>query len=354
MTEESSRAGFGAVTTLRLWLEVPRRLSRPGASSHTGWRAIPRRFVTGGGESRAPRGGVTLVELLVAIAIMAVLMALLLPAVQSAREAARRTSCRSQLKQIGLAMHNHEATHGNLPSNGWGWGWVGESDRGSGPRQPGGWIFQLLPHVEATGIQSLPKNRLLQTPLTLFVCPSRRSPEPSATVPTLNLRNAPWTPVSAKTDYAVNEGDFITDTPEGPPTLAAGDDPNYPWTDVSNATGICFLRSVIGLRDVTDGSSNTYLVGEKYVSRGNYRTAGDGGHDQSLYSGVDLDINRWTLDRPAQDATGLAERTFGSIHAGGCQFIFCDGSVRTISYSIDMVIHRQLGTRADGFPRGDY
>ena len=310
--------------------------------------------LVGTGSAGAPRCGVSLIELLVVIAIVAALMALLLPAVQAAREAARRTACRNHLKQIGLAMLNHESTHGRLPSNGWGWGWVGEPDRGSGKSQPGGWIYQLLPHVEATAVMSLPKERMVQTPVPLFVCPSRRSPEPSATLPTLNLRNAPWTPLSAKTDYAINEGDFITDTPEGPPTLVAGDDPNYPWTDVSKATGVCFLRSEIGLRDITDGASNTYLAGEKYVTRGNYRTAGDAGHDQSLYSGVDLDLNRWTLDPPSQDATGRGERSFGSIHVGGCQFLLCDGSVRTIRYNIDSVVHRQVGTRADGWPRGSF
>ena len=296
------------------------------------------------------RAGLSLVELLVVVAIVALLLAIVLPAVQAAREAARRTECRNHLKQIGLAFHNHESTHGRLPSNGWGWAWVGESDRGSGKSQPGGWIFQLLPYVDAAAIQSLPKKRLVQTPLALFVCPSRRSPGPSDNLPTINLRNAPWTSLVAKTDYAVNEGDFITDTPEGPPTLTAGDDPNYLWTDVSKASGVCFLRSEIAFGDITDGSSNTYLAGEKYVSRENYYTAGDAGHDQSLYSGVDLDINRWTLDPPSQDAKGFGERSFGSIHAGGCHFLFCDGSVRTIAYSIDSAVHRQLGHRHDGLP----
>ena len=297
------------------------------------------------------RSGFSLVELLVVIAIIAMLLALLLPAVQMAREAARRTQCRNNLKQLGLAMHNHESTLGRLPGNGWGWAWVGEPDRGSGKKQPGGWIYQLLPYVEATAVQSLPKDRLVQTPLALFVCPSRRPPDPSDNLRTINLRNAPWTPVVAKTDYAVNEGDFITNTPEGPPTLLAGDDPNYPWTDVSQATGVCFLRSELALRDISDGTSNTYLVGEKYVTRPNYRTAVDSGHDQSMYTGVDLDINRWTLGPPLQDGVVSAERYFGSAHSGGCHFLFCDGSVRTISYAIDTEVHRQTGHRHDGLPR---
>ncbi len=299
------------------------------------------------------RTGVTIIELLVVTAIIGMLAALILPAVQSAREAARRTECRNHLRQIGLAVHNLESTTGRLPSNGWGWGWVGEPDRGSGPSQPGGWIYQLLPYTDSTAVLSLPKERLVQTPVRLFVCPSRRSPAPTETLAMLNLRNAPWTPVSAKTDYAVNEGDYITDTPEGPASLPEGDNPNYPWTDVSHATGVCYLRSQLGLGDILDGTSNTYLAGEKYVSREHYNTAGDPGHDQSLYTGVDLDIARWTHVRPRQDAAELHPRSFGSIHAGGCHFLFCDGSIRLVSYHADTSVHRQLGARADGGPSGN-
>ncbi len=72
---------------------------------------------------------------------------------------------------------------------------------------------------------------------------------------------------------------------------------------------------------------------------------------QSMYTGVDLDINRWTLGPPLQDGVVSAERYFGSAHSGGCHFLFCDGSVRTISYAIDTEVHRQTGHRHDGLPR---
>lgn len=312
----------------------------------------------------APRTGFTLLELLVAIALIGILLALILPAVQSTRQAARRTQCRNNLRQIGLAIHNHESTYREFPSNGWGFLWIGDPDRGTGPRQPGGWIYQILPHLEGTAVADIGSGmagrakedalaELMGTPVPVFECPSRPGEGPLLSAPH-NFHNARWNPWVVKTDYAVNEGDFITDTRGGPPTIAAGDDPDYVWHDVSAATGVCFQRSRIRPADILDGMSHTYLAGEKYVQWDAYFTADDPGHDQSMYSGVDLDINRWTIDPPLPDGPADGVRRFGSAHTGACLFVMCDGSVREVAYSVDREVHRGLGNRKDGLPLGGF
>ncbi len=307
------------------------------------------------------RAGFTLVEVLVVISIIGVLIALLLPAVQAAREAARRAQCMSHLRQLGLAMENHVSTHGQYPSNGWGYLWVGCPDRGTGPEQPGGWIYNILRHLEQGNLRGLGRGmpaaeqsqalaRLVQTPVPVLFCPTRSSVGLSPTKPILIPRNADWVPLVAKTDYAVNEGDFITDTREGPRTLAEGDSGRYPWRDTSRATGICYQRSAVRPAAVRDGLSQTYLIGEKYVTRNNYGTDADPGYGQSAQSGVDVDINRWVTSPPQQDGDEVDMWRFGSAHSGGCHFIFCDGSTRLIGYQIDPEVHRRLGNRQDGLP----
>jgi prepilin-type N-terminal cleavage/methylation domain-containing protein len=308
---------------------------------------------------RPDRSGFTLVELLVSISVIGLLIALLLPAVQSTREAARVTQCRNNLRQMGIAAQNHIDVFGHFPSNGWGFLWVGDPDRGSGPKQPGGWIFSLLPFAEKKAVHDLgggmpafQKRVALADrdviPIELFKCPSRPGDVVGPQNPGFLPKNAEWTATVAKTDYAVNEGDFITNTMGGPASLAEGDDPAYKWTDVSKASGLSFQRSTIRPRDVTDGLSNTIFAGEKVVCRKMYGSADDSGFDQSLLSGVDLDINRWTIDPPEADGTSVAERQFGSAHTSGCQFTMADGSVRTTSYSVDQDVFRSAGNRGDG------
>lgn len=307
----------------------------------------------------ALRGGVSLLELVVVMAVIGILAALTIPAVQSAREAARRIQCTNNVRQLALAMQNHQSIHRVFPTNGWGYRWIGVPDRGSDKRQPGGWIYNLLPFLDQTALREMGRgeppvdqwealSRLMQTPLPAFRCPSRGGGSLSPHNPTLRPYNANWISMVAKTDYAVNEGDYITDTRAGPSTLKEGDSQTYPWRDTTKATGICFQRSRIGPAHIIDGMSQTYMLGEKYVSKRGYDSHVDPGHDQSMYSGVDLDINRWVVNPPIADSKAIHERSFGSVHRQGCHMALCDGSVRLVSYGIDAEVHRRLGNRRDG------
>ncbi|MEQ9407549.1 MAG: DUF1559 domain-containing protein [Fuerstiella sp.] len=308
---------------------------------------------------KSGRRGFTVIELMVVLAVIGILVALLVPAVLMAREAGRRTQCRNNLRQLGVAVHTFESTHQFYPSNGWGYLWIGDPDRGVGPKQPGGWIYQLLPFIEADALlkigagmtpaaKATALGKLCSHVLPLFQCPSRPAVGASALNLSLAFNNAVLPENVAKTHYAINEGDYITGTPGGPLTLEEGDAPTYSWTDVSQATGISFLRSAVRPADVTDGTSHTYLIGEKCVSRDGYLNASDDGFDQPLYSGVDLDIARWTTGPPLPDGLSPEVRRFGSAHADGAMFVYCDGSVRMVSFLIDAEVHQDSGNRHDG------
>ncbi|MCH2113302.1 MAG: DUF1559 domain-containing protein [Pirellulales bacterium] len=316
------------------------------------------------------RVGFTLVELLVVIAIIGVLVALLLPAVQAAREAARRTQCLNHLKQIGLGSMSHHDVHSHFPSGGWGFLWVGDPDRGFGEAQPGGWAYNILPFIEqqtlhdlgagTTGDAREQANSIrIGTPLETLNCPSRR---PATTYPAgtiyKHLREPNHTASTAdvaRSDYAANGGENIFPYGTGPNSYAV--EARFSWPDQSTATGIMYGRSNVGMRQITDGTSNTYMVAEKYLNPDKYSTGTDSGDNENMYMGFNEDIVRWTGDGvelllpPLPDTPGVWGRNgFGSAHAGLMNAAFCDGSVRSISYSIDEEIHRRLGNRKDGLP----
>lgn len=314
------------------------------------------------------RCGFTLVELLVVIAIIGILVALLLPAVQSAREAARRTQCSNNLKQIGLAMLNHESTYGFFPSGGWGWNWTGDPDRGTGLTQPAGWNYPILPQLEQTAVYSLGTDgqrdvitdqqrdgALLrdQTPIPAFVCPSRRNnivyPRPK----NMTYNNGRAVSKAAVLDYAANAGDTAPAWYGGPGSIAAAETFNWNTGGAQNNTGISYARSLIRMGDIIDGTTNTYLVGEKYMQPIEYATGNDPADDFGMYEGCAHDTYRWCDNgrTPLQDRNGFADvNRFGGPHSAGCMFVLCDGSVRGISYGIDPVIHSRLGNRGDRLP----
>jgi prepilin-type N-terminal cleavage/methylation domain-containing protein/prepilin-type processing-associated H-X9-DG protein len=298
------------------------------------------------------RRAFTLVELLVVIAIIAILIGLLLPAVQKVREAAARIQCQNNLKQIGLACHMNHDNYGFLPSGGWGWNWVGDPSRGGGPRQPGGWVFQILPYVEEQNVftQAGSPNGALQmiaTPLKLFNCPSRRlgGPYPGNSF-YFNYGGIVATQM-ARTDYAANAGDQAPDEIYGgPSSLAQGDDPNYGWPYTGNFTGVIFQRSTVKMTDIQNGTSNTFLAGEKYLNPSAYSNGSDGGDNENMYVGFDNDISRTTDFPPQQDTPGYGNTfIFGSPHTGGLNMLHCDGSVEFVSFGVDPNVFRRAGNR---------
>ncbi len=311
--------------------------------------------------SHAKRG-FTLVELLVVIAIIGILIGLLLPAVQSAREAARNLQCLNHLKNLGLAAQNHHQAHGSFPSGGWGHRWVGDSEMGFGRSQPGGWIFSLLPYVEQESLHRLgaglpdadklaAHTQVVQTPLNIVHCPSRRAPQLYPYNPgTLDgniPHNANKADPIAKSDYCANAGGNYTGYVSGPTTISSWETYAFP-TDLS---GTVYAASEVSMAMIRDGTTHTLLFGEKKLNPDRYTTWEGGGDSQSMYIGHDSDVLRWAgpdapLSRDRQGETG--DLSFGGPHPGGCNFVFCDGSVRSVSYSIDVETYGRLGNRADG------
>ena len=381
---------------------------------------------------RPPPSAFTLVELLVVITIIGILIALLLPAVQAAREAARKLQCANQLKQMGMACLNHEAAQGFLPTGGWGNYWSGDPDRGFDWRQPGGWLYNILPFMERDNIHDLGKNGdsthgdydstkagsysgssaalryssgiglAEQTPINDYYCPSRRQARIyyAGNCVYVNLSNAgrPQPVMTGQSDYAANGGWLTFETGYGggsgwpiasvnPGSIQNADTYGQTYfagqkSGYKNSSGVMIYGSMVRLRNIKDGASNTYLAGEKYMNPDGYTPmkAGDFvdyGSDQSWDHGTDFDTTRWTADDcllngsqvnnynaasvpyqsctpqfaypPAQDQPGVGNLfSFGSAHAISTNMVYCDGSVHAIAYTIDQMVHIWLSSKDDG------
>ena len=318
--------------------------------------------------SHRNRPAFTLIELLVVIAIIAILIGLLLPAVQKVREAAARMQCSNNLKQLGLAAHNYHDVNGGFPTAGkngceapihpnvaaaCATGNPDPPDNApinapytvptsnlSVRRQEWSWAYKLLPYIEQDNVfRHANDTTVRRSVVKTFHCPARRPAQPYPTV--------------AKIDYAANAGSGLGD---------------------ANTTGVIFRTGAGGpvrLTDVTDGTSNTALFGEKRMKRDKFGVSYDDnesvftpGWDSEIARAAvtDLDTNG-TSGRPlswgpnpdirvtdpaifTDPDSGLSQ--FGSSHPAGCQFVLCDGSVRPVRFNPDRTLFRRFCTKADG------
>jgi prepilin-type N-terminal cleavage/methylation domain-containing protein/prepilin-type processing-associated H-X9-DG protein len=332
-----------------------------------------------------PKSAFTLVELLVVITIIGILIALLLPAVQAAREAARRLQCQNNLKQIALGFLNHEERQGFYPTGGWCTLWTGDPLRGFGRDQPGGWIYNILPYIEQEPLWNLPDDGdawnitpqqktqaaiMSETPLALMNCPSRRPSQlyPYTQVSGWDLRNAYTVKLVARNDYAANAGDcngwtgetysfmYYNGNSQSETDYSKLNNLTFPYGKEhpnlhKHFTGIVYIRSQLPMNQVLDGTSSTYMVGEKFLNPDYYATGTGGADNQVMYIGWGRDVGRvgYPDVLPYQDTSGAdLHWNFGSAHSGGFHIAFCDGSVRLISYAIDPATHTRLANRADG------
>ena len=294
----------------------------------------------------ALRRGFTLIELLVVIAIIAVLIGLLLPAVQKVREAAARSQCSNNLKQIGLAFMNYESAYGYLPRAG--------SDGPSvtccsgDTRTEWSWLYQITPYVEQQNIYNNPDDNVVaHTPTKIYYCPTRRAPVVYSN--------------GARSDYAGNGGETMWgSTGYGHTGVLVRTWASLPLTNPSPS-----LMQTRRLNDVMDGLSNTVMVGEKQL---NLTVLGKAGGDNERWNnpGWDEDIVRFGSNAggPTGNEGGIApdrlhpdstqptywSRKFGSSHPSGVNFVFGDGSVRMISFTVDIEQFRRMCNIMDGLP----
>jgi prepilin-type N-terminal cleavage/methylation domain-containing protein/prepilin-type processing-associated H-X9-DG protein len=323
--------------------------------------------------------GFTLIELLVVIAIIAILIALLLPAVQQAREAARRTQCKNNLHQIGLALHNYIDVHGIFPmASYWDLTPLTNPSAGIDPNvvnSQWGWAVMILPYLDqATVFNQLnpgpilfeqaandpARLRTLQTPLAVYICPS--DPESG----TNRLR-----PFLAKSSGGACVGMRLPANTEFAKSNYMGSNGDKSSDGIFSSGG-----GRVRIRDILDGTSNTFLVGERGSQNGHW--AGVWAGQEAL---CDEPTNVWIIagqtryqmntgaDSGDPDPNSPAPPTeqkliaYSSPHEGGAHFLMCDGSARFISENIqwndkptglDEGTYHSLASRADNRPIGEF
>lgn len=331
------------------------------------------------------RAAFTLIELLVVIAIIAILIALLLPAVQQAREAARRTQCKNNLKQLGLALHNYHDTFNTFPPG------VISSLTANAPYQGWGWNAMLLPYLDQAPLynqinfsgtmqQATVANGPAGTIIGALRCPSDTGSERVPffdVVPTVGGAAAVVQNQVGRSNYPGVVGWWNN---AGTPTGLNGT--TLPYTQ--QYRGTFGLNSKTGFSQMSDGSSNAIVIGERYTpgATGQATPLQPVGHVAWIGSGGAVGDNaapatvlgdtavaltavnaasapftpagyRINGNNSGGSSTGQTSG-FGSLHTGGCHFLLGDGTVRFISENVDTTLYRNLGTINDGNTIGEF
>jgi type II secretory pathway pseudopilin PulG len=296
---------------------------------------------------------------LVVIAIIGILIALLLPAVQAAREAARLTQCRNNLKQLALSFHNFAASKGNFPSHG------GEREplgvafgakravRARGMAATGNWLLQSLDYMEdallADILSAAAKRQgnreplaraAITTPIPTLYCPTRRAP---LAYPLRSSYLATFGPAGARTDYAISGGSS---------TASGGQRGNGARENINlEYDGVWALGRRTAPKHIVDGLSSTYLIGEKSMDVLHYTTGEDVGDRAPVaglndHNGAANSYVRFAAKPPSRDIPNncLSCHDFGSAHAACWNMSMADGSVHSLSYDMDVRLHRALAS----------
>jgi prepilin-type N-terminal cleavage/methylation domain-containing protein len=322
----------------------------------------------------ARRYAFTLVELLVVIAIIGVLVALLLPAVQAAREAARRTTCSNHLKQLGLGAQNFVDNKGWFPPNRLG------NVPSTAPTTTSWltWAVVMMPYIEQqsyfqqwdeTQTYAWHPETTTRRAIPVYFCPSRRRPNEA-----FSQNEADGGKSGGLSDYAACAGNGNNDGigANGVPNAEAnGAMIGGKWEANAAIDRLLKWQGIVRIASITDGTSNTFLMGEKHVRRLNaagtarfvYGTADDrtvysmgNANNFRRFAGIGGDGVSYSLGLyvDSNSVQAVDNRKFGSRHPSVCQFVLCDGSVKAIPNNIDIKILGRLANREDGEVIGDY